>query len=404
MIPARLLPIILFATVSIGCTPTPKTESGPPKQRPTTVNVAAATAGTVGRALSYTGTTRPLQTVSVRSRVEGQLLNLTVDAGDRVTRGQELGRLDDTLLATAVRQQQAQLASLEAELGRARIEVNNAKIEVDRLELQYQQAKNDADRFSRLAAEGAIPLQQAETARTTAEVALKAVKSARSRIQVEEQVVAGILGRIAAQKSVIAQERQKQSYAVLISPLNGVVLERTSEPGNLISTGGEVLRIGDFSRVKVVVLVSELDLQRIREGRSINLTLDAFGDRTFTGRISRISPSATGTARQIPVEITLPNPDATIKGGLLARVTFAPDAPPTVIVPEDSIARDGEKTAIFVLSPASDRVEKRSVRVGEIIDGRAEILSGLERGERFVVNSSKPLKDGEKVRVSVLSK
>jgi multidrug efflux pump subunit AcrA (membrane-fusion protein) len=75
-----------------------------------------------------------------------------------------------------------------------------------------------------------------------------------------------------------------------------------------------------------------------------------------------------------------------------------------VIVPEAAIVRDGEDSSVFVFSPASGRVEKRTVRVGEIRDGRAEIRDGLEAGERFVVNSSKPLKNGEKVRVSVLSR
>jgi HlyD family secretion protein len=406
MHPVKNTPVILLAIAlfAVSCSPPPQLESQPPKSRPTTVNVATATTGTIGRDRAYTGTTQPRKIVSIRSRVEGQLLNLAVDVGDRITRGQELGRIDDRLLATSVREQQAQLASLEAELSRARIQVTNARIEVDRLQLQYQQAKNDADRFSKLAIEGAIPRQQAETARTTANVALKAVKSARSRIGVEEQAVAGILGRIAAQKSVIAQEQQRQSYAILTSPLNGVVLERVSEPGNLVSVGGEVLRIGDFGQVKAIVLVSELDLQRIQEGQSIELTLDAFGDRTFTGQISRISPITRGTARQIPVEITIPNPDGRIKGGLLARVKFAGNTGPTVLVPEGAIAREGENSYIFLLSPASAQVQKRSIRVGEILDGRAEILDGLVSGERFVVNSSKPLQDGEKVRVSVLSK
>jgi multidrug efflux pump subunit AcrA (membrane-fusion protein) len=406
MKPLKIAPILLFATalLSAGCSAPDRAENAPPRQRPTTVNVAIAGAGTVGRDPAYTGTTQPLKIVSIRSRVEGQLLTLTVDAGDRVTKGQELGRIDDRLLATAVREQQARLTSLDAELGRARVQVSNARIEVDRLQVQYQQAKTDADRFSRLATEGAIPLQQAETSRTAASVALQSVKSARSRIAVEEKAVAGIVGQIAAQKSVIAQEQQRQAYSILSSPLNGVVLERVSEPGNLITVGGEVLRIGDFQQVKAIVLVSELDIGRIREGESVDLTLDAFGDRTFRGRIARISPITRGTARQLPVEIVIPNPDGAIKGGLLTRVKFPRNERPAVVVPEEAIVRDGDNTYLFALSPSSGQVERRSIRIGETIDGRASILSGIAPGERFVVNSSKPLTDGERVRVSVLSK
>jgi multidrug resistance efflux pump len=326
-----------------------------------------------------------------------------VDVGDRVQLGQILARLDDRLLATVVREEKAALSALEAELARARIEVSNAQIEVERLQLQYQQAKNDADRLQKLALEGAIPLQQAETAQTTAAVALKAVNSARSRIKVEEQVVAGIIGRIAAQKSVIAQEQQRQAYAILKSPGTGIVIEKLKEPGDLVSVGDEVLKIGDFQQVKVVVLLSELDLKTVNLGQTVNVTLDAFGDRNFSGRITRIFPLSQGTARRIPVEITLANRDGLIKGGLLARVQFNKNSGANVIVPETAIIQQGESPGIFVLSESNSQVEKRSVRLGQAIDGQVEIIAGIEPGERFVVNSSKPLQNGEKVRVSILS-
>jgi multidrug efflux pump subunit AcrA (membrane-fusion protein) len=401
-----LVPIIISALVLLslnGCSPQTPTPSPREQSRPTSVNVNTAQRGTIGRNLDYTGTTRPLKIVSLRSQAAGQLLDLAVEVGDRVQLSQIIGRLDDRLLANVVREEKASLSSLEAELARGRIEVTNAQIEVDRLQLQYQQAKNDAERFQKLATEGAIPLQQAETAQTTAAVALKAVNSARSRIKVEEQVVAGIIGRITAQKSVIAQEQQRQAYAILKSPLTGIVIEKVREPGDLVSIGDEVIKIGDFQQVKVVVLLSELDLKTINLGQTVNVTLDAFGDGNFSGRITRIFPLTQGTARRIPVEITLPNSDGLIKGGLLARVRLNNNSAAKVIVPETAIINQGESPAIFVLSESNSQVEKRRVSLGQALDGQVEILTGIEPGERFVVSSSKPLQNGEKVRVSILS-
>jgi len=341
-------PIILAALVilslSASCSPGTETQPPSPAARTTTVNVTTAKLATIGRNLDYTGTTRPLKVVSLRSQATGQLLNLPVDVGDEVQLGQILAHVDDRLLATVVRQEKAALSALEAELARARIEVSNAEIEVERLQLQYQQAKNDGERLQKLALEGAIPLQQGETAQTTAAVALKAVNSARSRIKVEEQVVAAIIGRIAAQKSVIAQEQQRQAYAILKSPATGIVIEKLKEPGDLVSIGDEVLKIGDFQQVKVVVLLSELDLKTINLGQTVNVSLDAFGERNFSGRINRIFPLSQGTARRIPVEITLPNGDGLIKGGLLARVRFNNNSAPQVIVPETAIVSQGESS------------------------------------------------------------
>jgi RND family efflux transporter MFP subunit len=181
------------------------------------------------------------------------------------------------------------------------------------------------------------------------------------------------------------------------------VIEKLKEPGDLVSIGDEVLKIGDFQQVKVVVLLSELDLKTINLGQKVNVSLDAFGDRNFSGRITRIFPLSQGTARRIPVEIALPNGDGLIKGGLLARVRFNNNSAPQVIVPETAIVSQGESAAIFVLSESNSQVEKRPVRLGQALDGQVEIITGLEPGERFVVNSSKPLQNGEKVRVSILS-
>jgi HlyD family secretion protein len=381
-------PIILSALVilslSASCSPRTETQPPPPAARTTTVNVTTAKLATIGRNLDYTGTTRPLKVVSLRSQATGQLLNLVVDVGDEVQLGQILAHVDDRLLATVVRQEKSALSALEAELARARIEVSNAEIEVERLQLQYQQAKNDGERLQKLALEGAIPLQQGETAQTAAAVALKAVNSARSRIKV-------------------AQEQQRQAYAILKSPATGIVIEKLKEPGDLVSIGDEVLKIGDFQQVKVVVLLSELDLKTINLGQKVNVSLDAFGERNFSGRITRIFPLSQGTARRIPVEIALPNGDGLIKGGLLARVRFNNNSAPQVIVPETAIVSQGESSAIFVLSESNSQVEKRPVRLGQALDGQVEIITGLEPGERFVVNSSKPLQNGEKVRVSILS-
>jgi multidrug efflux pump subunit AcrA (membrane-fusion protein) len=206
-------------------------------------------------------------------------------------------------------------------------------------------------------------------------------------------------------------------------------LEKVSEPGNLIQPGGEILRLGDFSSVKVVVPVSELELSNIRQGQSVQVSLDAFPNEELTGRVTRISPAADSTARQLPVEITIPNSNGRIGSGLLARVSFAPRIQPRVVVPQTALQGEGEKgrrgqpesasnpkskiqnpksseATVFVATGngAETKVQARRVQVGTRANGKVEIISGLQPGEQFVVKSSKPLKDGETVRLSVLSK
>lgn len=429
-----LVPIGLLLPGLTGCSIFPQAEAGPeqsgqsrPEAKIPSVDVAIARAVTSGSGMEHVGTTNPVREVSLRSQVEGRLLNLTVDVGDRVIQSQILARLDESLLLAAVTQAKAELASLESEIARAEAQVSNARTQFERARLELQQAQNDAERFTRLAQEGAVNQQQAESSQTAARVAQQAVLSAEQQIRTEEKAVAAAQGRVAAQNAAIAQAQERLSYAKLVSPINGIVLERTSEPGNLVSPGGEVLKLGDFSRIKVVVPVSELELSRVRKGQSVQVRLDAFARKSFTGTISRISPAADPTARQVPVEVTIENTTGRIGSGLLARVSFQPSRKARVVIPGAALQIGQEQTekhsstaTVFVVKeyPTKDkenakqvRVEARTVTLSQprqanqtaSATATVEILSGLQSGERFVVRSSQPLNGGDRVQLSILS-
>jgi len=415
-------------------------QSGPPQtqkaqQRPTAVDAAIARTGVLQEPTNYIGTTRPVREISLRSQVEGRLLNLAVNIGDRVARGQILAILDDSLLLTAVTQAQAELAARESEVARAQAQVSNARARSQQAKVELQQAKTNSARRQYLQQEGAISKQDAELAQTAAQSGEQVLRAAEEQIRTEQQAVAADQGRVRVQQAIIAQAKERQSYARVISPIKGVVLERVTEPGNLVQPGGEVLKLGDFSRVKVVVPVSELELSNIRVGQSVQVVLDAFANETFPGTVSRISPSA-DAARQVQAEITIANSNDKIGGGLLARVTFSQLSRPRVIIPQTALSVAGEPRSggageqgsggagergrrdsqsqvpspqspmtVFVVrgEGSETKVEARRVQVGSSANGKVEILSGLNQGERYAVRSGKPLKDGETVRLSVLS-
>lgn len=393
----------------------------------TSVEVAIAETGRLQEPLAYTGSTRPVREVLLRAQVEGRLLELLVDVGDAVKQRQVLARLDDSLLVTSVTQAQAELAALQSEVTRAQNQVRDAQAVAEQAKAELRQEQVDAARLGSLYSSGAIAKQQAEVAQTEAATAQQKLSSATAKIATEQQAVAAAQGRVAAQRAAIAQAQERQSYTVLASPITGVVLEKISEPGNLIQPGGQVLRLGDFSSVKVVIPVSELELSNIRVGQSVQVRLDAFPQEEITGKVTRISPAADATARQLPVEITIPNTNNRIGSGLLARVSFEPKTTTRVLVPQTALVKAGEQVSsqksnsalsragsesskssegtVFVVTGkgAEAKVQSRRVQVGTRANGQVEILSGLRTGEQFVARSAKPLKDGETVRLSVLS-
>jgi RND family efflux transporter MFP subunit len=376
------------------------------------VDAAIARTGALESDLEYTGTTQPAQEVSLRSQVEGRVLSITADVGDRVQQGQVLAQLDDSLPQAVVSQAQAELAAQQAEVASAQAEVSEALAQVEEARVQLQQAQTDADRLQQLFAEGAVPEQERDLALTDVRTARQALAAAQAQVNALRQAVAAAQGRVEAQRAIVAEGQERRSYTTLTAPVTGVVLRRVTEPGNLAQPGSEILRIGDFNQVQVSVPVSELDLADIRLGQSVQVRLDAFADRQFSGRVTNISPAADPTARLIPVEVTIPNADGRIGSGLLARVNFSQNADSPVIIPQTALEASGAEKAtanatatIFVVQRTAEQatVVARSVRLGQQADGQVEVLSGLEPGEQFVVRSSRPLQAGESVRLSILS-
>lgn len=411
--------IWLFLVISsllplTGCSVLPKQQTSAQTQQNTplrnktpNVDLEIADLGVLKPAIEYIGTTAPFHQVSVRSQVEGRLLNLSVDVGDSVRQEQVLAKLDDNLLAVAVNREQAELATLESELARAKIQVKNAQIQLEEALVKQEQAENDANRYVELAKTGLIAQQQAESFQTAAKIAQKAVRLAKERINTEQQGITTATSRITTQKAAIAEQQYRQTFTTLVSPLNGVVLAKTREPGNLIRLGEEVLQIGDFSRVKVIVSLSELDLGSISLGQKVQVNLDSFADDTFLGKVTSIAPLADAAARQIAIEVTVANPQRKIRGGLLARVTFLAARQQRVILPESALIEENGINYVFVVDEEQDtkqaRVKKQRVGLSDRANGKVAIVTGIKPGTKVVVRSSKPLSDGETVNLSVLS-
>jgi multidrug efflux pump subunit AcrA (membrane-fusion protein) len=409
-------------------------------ERGISVDVEIAKTEVLQEPFKTTGTTQPVREVWLRAQVEGRLLSLQADVGDLVQRGQILARLDDSLLQTSVTQGQAELAALQSEVARAQTQVTNAQAQAEQARAELKQAQVDAARLRSLSSAGAIAKQQAEVAQTEAATAQQRLNAAISQIATEQQAVAAARGRVEAQRATIAQAQERQSYTLLASPITGVVVAK-SEPGNLIQPGGEVLRLGDFSSVKVVVQVSDKELSNIQVGQSVQVDIDAFANEKFTGKVTRILPASTANSStlQVPVEITIPNNNGKIGNGLFAKVTFEQRTQPRVVIPETALQGERERGSrrggapVPVLEQGSDRksnsavsrgenpqftgptvfvvtgegdqakAQARRVQVGTSANNKVEILSGLKPGERFVTGSAN-LKDGDKVRLSILSK
>ncbi|RFP60043.1 MAG: efflux RND transporter periplasmic adaptor subunit [Limnothrix sp. CACIAM 69d] len=401
---------------------------------PPSVDVATAKNATQQTTQDYSGTTQPFREVAVRSRVEGYVLDMRSDVGQPVRQGQLLARVDARLLTSEAVEAQAEVSARELEVASSQAQIGEAQARVGEAELQLQQAKSDLDRLERLFREGAIAEQNVENARTAVGTAAKSLQAARQQVKTRQQTVAVARRRVAAQQAIADQARQRQDFALVRSPLSGLVLAKLLEPGSLAQPGSEIIRIGDFSQLKILVRLSDRALAGVRLGQGARVRLDALPGQEFTGRVTAISPLGDAVARQVPVEITIPNPDGRLGSGLLARVSFAQAAAARVTIPERALAvadladrapggasgRGGRSAGagqpaanapaptqgtVFVVQGEGEAVTvaPRLVQLGSRFDGQVQVLSGLQPGDRYVLRSSGPLAAGDRVRLSAIS-
>jgi RND family efflux transporter MFP subunit len=178
------------------------------------------------------------------------------------------------------------------------------------------------------------------------------------------------------------------------APVSGVITQRYTEVGQWIERGDKVADLIDLRVIFVRVPIHEKDIGRVRVGDTATVSLDAFPDRTFDGRVKHIIPQADAASRTFPVKIEVANtPDNALKAGMSARVRLRSGAAhPTVLVPKDAVVRWAGKQIVFVVQ--DEKARMIPIKPGRTYNGSVEVLEGgLKPGDIVVVTGNETLRD-----------
>ncbi len=307
------------------------------------VEVEQVRRGSLAREILVSGVLAPVRSVGVNAQLTGALLAVRAEEGTWASQGQVLAEVDS-------RELRAQLRSAEAALALG---------------------KSTAERSERLLKDRVVTPAEYER---------------------DQAALAG------AQASVDGL-RTRLGYALVRSPIAGVVTEKRVEAGDVVQTQTRLFTVADVSTLVVRVQVSELDITGLKDGQTATVTIDAFGSRRFEGRIRRIFPAADSTTRMVPVEIGLTGAAVKqLKPGYLARVTVRVGERPGVLLAR-ATARVGSREAPAVFVVRGTKVERRLVRLGQTSGDQIEILDGVREGESIVVLGADQLRDGATIRI-----
>ena len=187
----------------------------------------------------------------------------------------------------------------------------------------------------------------------------------------------------------------------LISPISGVVTARNYDKGDMYSGAQPVLVIAQIKPVKIMINVSEPFFAKVKKGMQVFVTLDAYGEEVFKGKISRIYPVINQATHTFQVEVTLPNSNERVRPGMFARVTLPYGKVKNVVIPDQAVQKllgSGDRF-VYIYYPADSTVRYSKVELGRRMDAEFEVLSGVKSGEAVVTKGHMGITNGSKVEV-----
>ncbi len=351
--------------------------------------------GDLAKSVVATGKVTPITKVEVKSKASGIVKKLFVEAGDKVRKGQLLAQLDKDEIQAQVEQSRAELQAAEASLKGAEADYERAKVDAEGPDVPL--LKRAFDRANGMAKDGVVSASALDDAQKNYEMALNKQNVAKAQLVVLRAKVAQSQATVVQDQAHLKQLDEQLSYTDIESPLDGVVLSRDVEMGDAVSSilvlGSSatlVMTLGDTSEVYVKGKVDESDIGKVYLGQPARIKVESFKDKTFVGKVTRISPMGVekDNVTTFEVRVSINNPGGELKAEMTANAEIILEEHKNVLqIPEGAIMYDKDKKASVEIpdTKAKDGKKKIAVNIGISNGAKTELLSGLKEGDQVVL-------------------
>ena len=308
--------------------------------------------------LPLTGSLTPFTEATVKAKVAGELVAVTVREGESVKQGQVLARIDLTEV-------QARVAAREADVQAARA--------------QRILAEKNRSQQRALLDKGFISQSAFDTIQSNYDVAVAKLRAAEAELTLA---------------------RKSQGDAVLTAPFAGIVSARLAQPGERVAVDAKLVSVVDLSRLQLEAAVPPAAIGQVKLGQELSFRVEGFGEREFAGRIERINPAATAGSRSISVYAVIDNREGLLRGGMFAQGALTLSRVDRALAVPASAVRE-EIGQTFVYAIEGGIVKRKNVKVGPPdAAGRVQVLDGLAAGDRIVKANLGSLREGVAARLS----
>jgi membrane fusion protein (multidrug efflux system) len=317
-----------------------KAPQGPP---PVVVEASKVSVVKLPQALAAVGSLRSDETVILRPEVAGRVAHIRFREGERVAKGQVLVKLDDSV-------QQADL---------------------DRAKANFTLSKTKHERSIDLRNKGFISSQALDEAVNNLKVA-----------QADAELM-----------------QARSAKTAILAPFSGTIGLRQISVGDYVKEGQDMVNLESLDPLKVDFRVPELALSQVKDGQTLQITLDAIPDKAYDGKIVAINPLIDANGRSIVIRAQVPNKDGKLRPGMFARVRlFTSGSKDTIVVPEESLFPVGEDK--FVYKVVDGKATRQKIDIGTRREGRVEVMNGLTPDDVVVTAGIIKLREGVPVAVA----
>src|SRR6266849_6520830 len=382
------------------------------------VRAAVESSDVGGTILSATGYIVPHHTINVNSKVTGRLKWIGVEKGDLVKEGQILVRLEDEEFRAQYQQARGAADSARAYLqelqhGSRPEEIAQSQHNLDEARATLANDKLTLDRTRDLANQGVVSRQALDDATAKFEADQQRVNSLEKVFQLSKlgpraEEIARAKGALLQAEGQAAYAKSQLDATVIRAPIDGTILDRSAEKGELItgqfaSAARPVFSLANLNDLQVELDIAQDDFARLGQKEKAEVRVDAFPDRKYQGQIAEISPEANRQKATVQVKVQILNPDEYLRPEMNSTVKFLADEgkkggsqPSGVFVPTTALRdRDGKKVVFIAFN---GKALMRQVRVISQRSGGL-LVQGLNGGEDVITSGPQDLKDGNKIKI-----
>lgn len=387
--------VLILPLLAAGCSTTAETAPDTSKAaEPVAMATSPVESRSIDRYLRVTGSIVADAQAEVSAETAGRVIETPVERGSRVGQGALLVRISPSETSAQLQEAEANASQIEARLGlvagqpfdRTRVpDVMNAKASLDLADAEFKRMQSLLD-------QKVISQSEFDQRRTQLEAARQSYQTAQNAAEQSYRSLDAARARIVLARKAVADTAVK-------APIAGLVVERLVSVGDYVTRGQRVATVVRVDPLRILLTVPEQHVSLIKVGQQVRLTVDAYPGEEFAATVRFISPALRTDQRALTVEAVAANPDGRLKPGLFATALVRqPDAEPALLVPGTAVETVAGTSRIYVVR--DNRVEERIVTLGEKIDSKVEIKTGLSNGETVASEPKGRLADGQQIKSS----